>query len=91
MNQSDECWYLPLFGIYHPQTKDRIRGVFDFSATFCGQSLSKVLMTGPDLVNTLLGVLLRFRREAFPVMADIEHMFYCFKVIPDHMKYLRFI
>jgi hypothetical protein len=25
------------------------------------------------------------------VMADIEQMFYCFKVIPDHRKYLRFI
>jgi hypothetical protein len=29
LNPSDECWYLPLFGIYHPQKKDRIRGVFD--------------------------------------------------------------
>jgi hypothetical protein len=48
-------------------------------------------MTGPDLMNTLLGVLLRFMKEAFAVMADIEQMFYCFKVIPDHRKYLRFI
>jgi hypothetical protein len=91
LNPSDECWYLPLFGIYHPQKKDRIRGVFDSSATFCGQSLNKVLMTGPDLMNTLLGVLLRFRKEAFALMTDIEQMLYCFKVIPDHRKYLRFI
>jgi hypothetical protein len=91
LNPSDECWYLPLFGIYHPQKKDRIRGVFDSSATFCGQSLNKVLMTEPDLMNTLLGVLLRFRKETFALMADIEQMFYCFKVIPDHRKYLRFI
>ena len=48
-------------------------------------------MTGPDLMNTLLGVLLRFRKEAFALMADIEQMFYCFKVIPDHRKYLRCI
>ena len=42
-------------------------------------------------MNTLLGVLLRYRKEAFALMADIEQMFYCFKVIPDHRKYLRFI
>ena len=91
LNPSNECWYLPLFGIYHPQKKDRIQGVFDSSTTVCGLSLSKVLMTGPDLMDTLLGVLLRFRKEAFALMADIEQMFYCFKVIPDHRKYLRFI
>jgi hypothetical protein len=91
LNPSDECWYLLPLGIYHPQKKDRIRGVFDYSATFCGQSLNKVLMTGPDLMNTLLGVLLRFRKEAFALMAETEQMFYCFKVIPYHRKYLRLI
>jgi hypothetical protein len=33
----------------------------------------------------------RFRKEAFALMADIEQMLYCFKVIPDYRKYLRFI
>ena len=42
-------------------------------------------------MNTFVGVLLRFRKEAFAWMADTEQMFYCFKVIPDHRKYLRFI
>ena len=88
---NQEHWYLPLFGVYHPQKKDRIRGVFDSSAKTEGVSLNSVLMTGPDLMNSLLGVLLRFRRETVGIMADIEKMFYCFSVRDDHRKYLRFI
>ena len=91
LQPEDECWYLPLFGVYHPQKKDRIRGVFDSSATFNGVSLNKVLLTGPDLMNSLLGVLMRFRREKIAVMADIEQMFYCFRVHEDHRRFLRFI
>lgn len=52
--------------------------VFDSSAQFGGVSLNDVLLSGPDLNNTLLGVLLRFRREKIAVMADIEQMFYSF-------------
>ena len=70
----EECWYLPLFGVYHPQKKDRIRGVFDSSAKYNGISLNNVLMTGPDLMNNLTGVLMRFRKETVAVMADIEQM-----------------
>jgi hypothetical protein len=35
-----ECWYLPLFGVYHPRKPDQIRGVFDSSAIFEGVSLN---------------------------------------------------
>ena len=86
-----ECWYLPLFGVYHPQKKDRIRGVFDSSAKCDGVSLNDVLISGPDLMNNLVGVLLRFRREPVAVMADIEKMFYCFFVDSDHRRFLSFI
>jgi hypothetical protein len=47
-------------------------------------SLNNVLLTGPDLSNSLLGVLLRFRREMIAVTADIQHMFHCFIVQEDH-------
>ena len=91
LEQNTECWYLPLFGVYHPQKKDKIRGVFDSSAKCNGLSLNDVMMSGPDLMNKLIGVLLRFRKESVAVMADIEQMFYCFLVDGDHRRYLRFI
>ena len=91
LKPGEECWYLPIFGVYHPQKPDKIRVVFDSSAQFSNISLNDVLMTGPDLNNTLIGVLLRFRKERIAITADIEQMFYCFKVKEDHRNYLRFL
>ncbi|KAL3967947.1 NLR family CARD domain-containing protein 3 [Sarotherodon galilaeus] len=86
-----ECWYLPTFGVYHPQKPGQIRVVFDSSAKCHGVSLNDVLLSGPDLNNSLLGVLLRFRRETVAATADIEQMFHSFIVREDHRNYLRFL
>ncbi|XP_062592960.1 uncharacterized protein LOC134254474 [Saccostrea cucullata] len=91
LTKNQECWYLPLFGVYHPKKPEQIRGVFDSSAKFENISLNDVLMSGPDLTNNLLGVLLRFRQQPVAVMADIQRMFYCFKVKQEHRDYLRFL
>lgn len=90
VDEEEEVWYLPVFGVYHPRKPDQIRGVFDSSATFRGLSLNDVLMSGPDLNNSLLGVLIRFRKEPVAITADIQQMFHCFYVRPDHRNYLRF-
>ncbi|XP_071122566.1 uncharacterized protein [Mytilus edulis] len=87
----NECWYLPFFGVYHPKKPGKVRIVFDSSAKFSGTSLNDVLIKGPDLTNNLLGVLLRFRKEAVAVTADVEQMFYNFKVTDSHSDYLRFV
>lgn len=91
LKENEECWYLPLFGVYHPKKPDKIRGVFDSSAKYNGISLNNILLTGPDLTNSLLEVLVRFRREKIAVTADVQHMFHCFVVRDDHRNYLRFL
>ena len=91
LKEGQECWYLPLFGVYHPKKPDKIRVVFDSSASYEGVSLNEVLLTGPDLNNSLLGVLMRFRKEQVAITADIEHMFHCFVVKEDHRDFLRFL
>ncbi len=53
-------WYLPTFGGLHPQKPNQIRVVFDSSACYSGISLNDVLLRGPDLNNSLVGVLLCF-------------------------------
>ncbi|XP_013855924.1 uncharacterized protein LOC106511725, partial [Austrofundulus limnaeus] len=88
---NQECWYLPLFGVYHPKKPTKIRVVFDSSAPYEGVSLNDVLLTGPDLNNSLVGVLMRFRKEQVAVTADIEHMFHCFVVKESHRNFLRFL
>ncbi|PFX32634.1 hypothetical protein AWC38_SpisGene2588 [Stylophora pistillata] len=42
-------------------------------------------------MNSLLGVLLHFRRETTAVMCDIEQMFHSFHVDPDHRDFLHFL
>ncbi|MEW8339513.1 MAG: hypothetical protein AB2708_06655, partial [Candidatus Thiodiazotropha taylori] len=90
LRPGEECWYLPIFGVYHPQKPDQIRGVFDSSAKYQNISLNSVLLRGPDLTNSLLGILIRFRREPVAITADIEQMFYCFLVEERHRNFLRF-
>lgn len=91
LREGQECWYLPTFGVYHPQKPDQIRVVFDSSAQKQGISLNDVLLSGPDLNNSLLGVLLCFRRELVAVTADIEQMFHSFIVKEEDRDFLRFL
>ncbi|KAL7849251.1 hypothetical protein SRHO_G00208740 [Serrasalmus rhombeus] len=55
------------------------------SATFCSEELMsrlhmKVLLQGPDLTNSLIGVILRFRKEPIGIMADVKSMFHQVRV-----------
>ena len=47
-------------------------------------------MTGPDLINNLMRVLLRFRQEPVAISVDIEQMFYPCYVEEKDRNYLRF-
>lgn len=84
----EECWYLPIFGVYHPQKADQIRGLFDSSTKFQNVSLNSVLLCGPDLTNSLMGILMRFRSEPEAIMADIVQMFYCSSAEERHRNFL---
>ena len=52
-----------------------MRMVLNGAAKIRGTSLKKSLLTGPDLLQNLILVLLRFRQHQFAVSADIEGMF----------------
>lgn len=84
-------WYLPHHPVYHPQKPDKVRVVFDCSATWRGISLNDQLLQGPDLTNSLVGVLTRFRQEPIAIMSDIEAMFHQVRVRPSDCNYLRFL
>ncbi|XP_067685297.1 uncharacterized protein [Haliotis asinina] len=84
-------WYIPHHGIYHSRKPDKIRVVFDCSATYHGISLNSQLLSGPDLTSNLIGVLLRFRQENIAFMGGIESMFYQVQVPEEDRDYLRFL
>lgn len=52
---------------------------------------SSQLLQGPDLTNSLLGVLIRFRQEVVAVMADIQAMYHQVKVTKQDVDFLRFL
>lgn len=86
----DQVWYIPHHGVYNSQ-KNKLRVVFDCSARFKGQSLNDHLLQGPDLTNTLVGVLCRFREDDIAFCCDVAKMFYQFRVSPQHRDYMRFL
>ncbi|KAK3735187.1 hypothetical protein QZH41_008718, partial [Actinostola sp. cb2023] len=84
-------WYIPHHGVFHPKKPDKLRIVYDCSAKYKGESLNEHLLSGPDLTNSIVGVLLRFRQESFAFMCDIEGMFHQFKVHEEYRDFLRFL
>ncbi|XP_078493207.1 uncharacterized protein LOC144748758 [Ciona intestinalis] len=83
-------WYLPHHPVMNPHKPDKLRVVFDCAAQHHGISINQVLMQGPDLVNSLVGVLTRFRREPVALVADIEGMFHQVRVAQRDRDSLRF-
>jgi hypothetical protein len=83
-------WFLPHHGVVHTQKLENIRVVFDAASTD-GVSPNSQLMQGPDFINSLLGVLLRFREYPTAIVGDIEAMFLQVKVPVEDTDSLRFL
>ena len=88
---SSVIWYLPHHNVIHPQKPDKVRVVFDCAAKYRGESLNEKILQGPDLTNSLVGVLMRFRQEQVALMADVEAMFHQVKVDLHDANALRFL
>ena len=83
-SRSDKEWYLP-------HKPGKVRRVLNEAAKVHGASLNKSLLTGPDLLQNLIYVLLRFRQHPYAVSADIEGMFLQVGVLPSDQPSLRFL
>ena len=88
---NEPVWYIPHHGVYHPKKPGKIRVVFDCSAQYKGESLNHHLLQGPDQINSLTGVLCRFRQDKVAFVCDIEGMFHQVSVMPKHRDFLRFL
>lgn len=86
-----KTWYLPHFAVINPLKPGKIRIVHDAAAKTQGKSLNNYLLTGPDLLQSLPGVLMRFRQHEIAVSADIAEMFMQVKVRPIDRDALRYL
>ena len=84
-------WYLPHHPVINPNKPGKVRRVLNGAAKFRGVSLNNSLLTGPDLLQKLIHVLIRFRQREFAVSADIEGMFLQVGVLEKDQPCLRFL
>ena len=84
--------YISYHEIFKPESKTTpCRIVFNSSANFRGHVLNEYYAKGSDMLNNLLGVLLRFREEPVVMIGDIEKMFHSIDIpLLDQMTH-RFL
>ena len=87
--QDKPLWYLPHHPVLNKPGKTRV--VFDCAAKHKGTSLNDQFLTGPDLTNSIVGVLMRFREEQVALSADVECMFHQIRVALDGYDAFRFL
>ena len=75
-NTSDIANFAPHHCVLNPKKLDKVRRVFDAGAKFKRISLNDNLLNGPDLLNSLITILIPFRLGQNAVIADIEQMFH---------------
>ena len=87
-------WCLPHHSVIHPHNSGKVRRVLNGAAKFHGYSLNNALLTGSDLLQSLIHILFRFRQYPVrpnAVSADIEGMFLQVGVIPKDQPSIRFL
>ena len=75
----------------HPHKPGKMHQVSDAAAQYQGTSLNDHLFSGPDLLNSLFGVLMRFRQDLIAMSADSEAMFNQVVVPEEDQSVLRFV
>ncbi|KAL6476782.1 hypothetical protein MHYP_G00152810 [Metynnis hypsauchen] len=87
-SQSEESWYIPHHIVHH---NGKARVVFNCSFKFQQTALNDILLPGPNLGASLLGVLLRFREYLVAISGDIRGMFHQIRLLPEDQPLLRFL
>ena len=83
-------FYIPHHEVRKPESKSTpMRIVFNSSANFRGHNMNEYLAKGPDMLNDLAGVLIRFRENYVAIAGDISKMFHSINTtVRDQMLHL---
>ena len=68
-------WYLPHHPVIIPHKPEKVRRVCNATAKYQDVALNDKLLRGPDLLQSLIGIIFRFREHQIALSADIEAMF----------------
>jgi hypothetical protein len=68
LQNNEECWYLPLFGVYHPKKPDQIRGVGYLTKSQCRngrrRTISEDVNSHPVFNKVLFWVVISIPQES---------------------------
>ncbi len=86
-------YYIPHhFVVKESSTTTKLRVVYDASmSTSSGNSLNDCMMVGPQLQNSLLNIMLRFRTNPIAFTADLEKMYRQILVKPEDAHFQRIL
>jgi len=96
-NEELRSYQGPIFYLSHHEvlkpdsTSTPCRIVFNSSAKFANHVLNDYWVKGPDLMNNLLGVLLRFRENAIAIAGDVKKMYHTVKISEVDQHTHRFL
>ena len=77
MNYNGPIYYVSHHEVVKPESQSTpCRIVFNSSASYMGHNLNDYWFKGPDLLNNLLGILLRFRQDNVAFAGDIKKMYH---------------
>lgn len=88
---TEKVWYIPHFAVTNPNKSGKIRFVFDAAAKVNSKSLNDFLLKGPDLFNSLVGILFKFRQKPIAFSADIREMFHQIRIRKEDQSGQRFL
>ena len=57
---NQQMWYVPHHPLLNPHKLNKVRRVCNAANKFCGYCLNDMLLTGPALLASLMGILSRF-------------------------------
>ena len=87
-----DCFYIPYFPVVDKTREStKVRIVFDAAAKARdGKSLNSQIEKGPNRLQDLFSILLRFRQNDIAITADISEMFLQCRLSEEDKRYHRF-
>ena len=88
--ENNTKWFLPHYGIVSPAKPGKISRIANAASVFNGTCLNDHLLPGPDLLNDLVGIVLRSREKPILITAVIG-FFMQVGVRKEDRKFFRFL
>ena len=82
---------IPHHAVTNPNKSSKTQVVFDAAAKGKGTSLNDKLLKDPDPLNSLIGLLIRFRKGKYAFISDIEQLIHQIFVLKKDQYALRFL